>query len=280
MDIPENQLAFYTAGNDPSTQCQMDALKTVLSIPSFFSLTWSVVVALAAFTLYSLVWVHCAYHTGKCSVSFSLFEHCRKKPSSPQRVAARYSLRVRTTHHYHPLWARKMNVITQTKSQATKPSLMHPGGKKARHKPKAKRCVRFADDAKSWDGKRPENILLENMVLEFWTPTPQFATVQKLVDDKNATMLLVLHGLLVAAVERVKHDVHGAGVALITSGCRGEYGIMLLKKYVPRLQRLIHLVHAAHNSATTCSSPGQAHTWSMLGAMPREDGDCVTHTGC
>ena len=238
--------AFYAAGDNPSTECQMDARNTVFSIPSFFSLTWSVVVALSAFYLCMRVWVRCSHHTWECNFMRSdQKSHCRKKPSSPHRLAIEYSPRVRTIHH-HPC-ARKMDVITRSKSQAKKQPLMHPGEQKARKKPTAKRCVRFADDAKSWDGKRPEHILIENIVLEFWKSTPQFTTVHKLVDDKNAAVLLVLHRFLVVAVERVKRDVRGAGVALITSGRGGQHHVLLRKEHIPHLQRLTQHVHAAHN---------------------------------
>ena len=122
-------------------------------------------------------------------------------------------------------------------------------------KPKVKRRVRFADDAKSWDGKRPQHILLENAVLEFWEATPEITTVSKLLDNKNAKMLLILHRLLLAAVERIKHDICDTGTALITSGDGGKYRITLQKGHVPHLQRLIKHVQTAHNSAATPTAP-------------------------
>ena len=122
-------------------------------------------------------------------------------------------------------------------------------------KPKAKKCVRFADDAKSWDGKRPEHILLENVVLELIV-SRQLTTIHKLIDAKNAKMLLILHELLLGAMERrLKHDFHDTGAALITRGCGGEHQIMLRKLHIPNLQLLIQHVHSCVMLAGTyCES--------------------------
>ena len=114
-----------------------------------------------------------------------------------------------------------------------------------RKKTKAKRCVRFADDTKSWDGQRQEHILLENLVKDYFSSAAKNTVLDDLIDNENAKMLLVLHELLLAAVERVKRN---AVSMLITNGSGGCYGIRLRQRNVSHLKKLIKDVHSAYDA--------------------------------
>ena len=118
--------------------------------------------------------------------------------------------------------------------------------KKKRHK--SKKRVQFGDDVKSWDGPRQQHILLEQLVMDFWKSEPVVTVVDNLVQDGNEDMLLVLHNLLLSAVERVHRTTHSKGAELIVGG--GKHGIRLKPGHLLHLQSLITHVNEIYHAVT------------------------------
>lgn len=93
-------------------------------------------------------------------------------------------------------------------------------------KANAKKHVRFHCDTKTWDGPRPEHLLLERLALEFWwQKTPAVTVLQELAVTGNKNMLSILHDLMLATMKKVEQNVGNRGVELVPGG--GKYGIRL-----------------------------------------------------
>ena len=130
--------------------------------------------------------------------------------------------------------------------QAQDSDVLQQVDKSTAKKKQEKKRVHFAEDVKSWDGPRQEHILLEQLVVDFWDDLPSLTVVDKLVDDANEDMLLILHNLLLRVVERVHQTTHSEGAELIVGG--GEYGIRMESCDLPSLQILKAHVHKSYEA--------------------------------
>ena len=118
----------------------------------------------------------------------------------------------------------------------------------SKKKRKAKKSVSFDSDAKTWDGKRQEHILLERLTLDFWKPQPDLTVLEELCDARDTNMLLKMRDVLIAAMERViKRGLDSKqSVELIPGGC--THGIKVDPRHMPYLKQILGKISETYDA--------------------------------
>ena len=106
-----------------------------------------------------------------------------------------------------------------------------------------KKRVRFAADAKDWDGMRPESAILQRVVLEFWQATPAISTLKSLHDSSGEHELRRLYNLLDAVIQRVEQYPNQSS-PLLPQG--GGQGIKFNGQHLQKMKALLTVVSCVH----------------------------------
>ena len=129
----------------------------------------------------------------------------------------------------------------------------------SKKKRKAKKSVSFDSDAKTWDGKRQEHILLERLTLDFWKPRPDLTVLEELCDARDTNMLLKMRDVLIAAIKRVfKRGLNSKEtVELIPGGC--THGIKVGLRHMPYLKQMLGKISEAYDATYVLCQLRQVH---------------------
>lgn len=94
--------------------------------------------------------------------------------------------------------------------------------------------VRFHSSSKDWDGLRPENALMQRLVVNFFRKKPNLTLLQELFDERRQRDLLVLCNMLGILLQRIKRSKKST--PLLPGGSRKSY--KLNSKHISRVERL------------------------------------------
>ena len=110
-------------------------------------------------------------------------------------------------------------------------------------KKKKKKRVRFATDAKAWDGMRLENATLQQVVLEFWQEKPAITVLKSLHDSCEEHTLRGLYNAFAAVIKRVEQDPK-FNSPLLPEG--GGQGIKFNGQHLQKMRAFLTVISCVH----------------------------------